>query len=70
MGVSTPQYQFRPLTAGSPLSIAKAVEAAEGTEADTYGWRGRNERSLRSRLRERQPIQPRIQPLLSPASHA
>jgi AraC-type transcriptional regulator N-terminus len=51
-------------------SIPKAVEAAEGKGADAYGWSGRHERSLRGWLRERQPIQPRIQPLLWPASHA
>ena len=53
-----------------PPSISKAVEAAEGKGADAYGWGGRYERSLRSRLRERQPIQSRVQPFLWPASHA
>jgi hypothetical protein len=38
-------------------SIPKAVETAEGKGADAYGWGGRHERSLRGRLRERQPIQ-------------
>ena len=51
-------------------SIPKAVETAEGKGADAYGWGGGHERSLRGRLRERQPIQPRVQPLLWPASHA
>jgi hypothetical protein len=50
--------------------IPKAVEAAEGKGADAYGWGGRHECSLRSRVRERQPIQPRIQPFLWSASHA
>src|SRR5256885_8185986 len=53
-----------------PASIPKTVEAAKGKGADAYGWGGRHERSLRGRLRERQPIQPRIQPLLWPTSNA
>src|ERR1700704_511775 len=53
-----------------PSSIPKAVEAAEGKGTDAYGWGGRHKRSLRSRLREREPIQPRIQPLLWPAPRA
>ena len=53
-----------------PASIPKAVEAAESKGADAYGRGGRHERSLRGRLRKRQPIQPGIQPLLWPATHA
>jgi hypothetical protein len=67
MGVSTLHHQFRALR-DEPASIPKAVEAPEGQGADAYGWVGRHERRLRSRVRERQPIQPRIQ--LWPASHA
>ena len=53
-----------------PASIPKAVEAAESKGADAYGRGGRHERSLRGRLRKRQPIQPGIQPFLWPATHA
>jgi hypothetical protein len=70
MGVSTLHHHFRVLTAMSPLQYQKQLrlQAARGPHAS--GWSGRGECRLSGRIRKRQPIQSRIQPLLRPTTDA
>ena len=70
MGVSTLHHQFRGLTAMSPLQYQKQTPAADGKAAHAHGRDGCHERGIRSRLREREPVQPRVQPFLRAATHA
>ena len=52
----------------SSVSEAASVAGSAGTHA--HGWSGRRQCGLRGRIRKRQPIQSRIQPLLRPTAHA
>jgi len=70
MGVSTLHHHFRSLTAMSPPAISEASAPARGARAYVGRRTRRCQRRFRGRIRERQPVQPRIQPLLRAAAHA
>ena len=68
MGLSTLHHHFRALTAMSPLQYQKQLrlQAARGRMLDR--WSGCSQRGIRSRIRKREPIQSRIQPVLRPTT--
>jgi AraC-type transcriptional regulator N-terminus len=51
-------------------SVSEATSAACSAGTHAHGWSGRRQCGIRGRIRERQPIQSRIQPLLRPTAHA
>jgi hypothetical protein len=51
-------------------AISETASAAGSAGPHAPGWPGRRQRSLRSGIRKRQPVQPGIQPFLRPTAHA
>src|ERR1022692_2727327 len=51
-------------------SVSETVSVAGSAGTHAHGWSGRRKCGLRGRIRKRQPIQPRIQPFLRPATDA
>jgi hypothetical protein len=69
MGISTLHHQFRALTAMSPLQYQKQF-APDRAPANVDGRSRCHKRCVRGRLRECEPIQPRVQSILRPTAHS